>query len=82
MTVLPEWQPQAHMDLFRINDCSERDFIREEGRFEVRYNDKVKTFARIIGAYGFYLSIQTEATLYDVTDGEELLEMKRYLRQS
>jgi hypothetical protein len=80
--MLPEWQPQAYLNLFRMNDCAELDNIREDGLFQVRYNGETAHFHRIIPAFKFYLTIQAEASLYDVTDGEQLLEAKRYLKES
>jgi len=82
MSSLPDWQPQAHLNLFRLNDCAELNDLREEGMFEVRYDNEVIPFTRIISAYNFYLTLQAEARIFDVTEGEVLLETKKYLRES
>jgi hypothetical protein len=49
---------------------------RERGKFLVRYNDSAEHFDNILPAFIFYFDLEQEATLWDITEDEELLEKK------
>lgn len=76
--MFPRFQPTAELQLYRLTDGAE-NYGRDEGLFEVRYADEVKQFSLLISAYKFYAFVSHEAKLYDVTNGEVLIEVKRYL---
>lgn len=49
---------------------------REFGKFIVVYKNNVRSFNSLITAFLFYYRLETEASLWDITSGEELLEKK------
>ena len=49
---------------------------REFGKFLVIYKSGVKVFNSLVTAFQFYYNLETEASLWDITDQEELLEKK------
>jgi hypothetical protein len=49
---------------------------REFGVFIVIYKNSVRSFNSLIKAFKFYYNLDTEASLWDITSGEELLEKK------
>lgn len=72
---------QAHLNLFRISDGAEQ-YLVEWGKFELRYNNQIKTFDSLLAAFKKYITIPYEASLYDVSNGEALIERKRLLNLS
>lgn len=52
---------------------------RESGKFVVIYQNNLKTFDKLLNAFIFYFRLNREASLWDITGGEELLE-KKYLK--
>jgi hypothetical protein len=52
--------------------------LRDEGRFQVRYNARIKEFETLIGAYLFYQSLEIESSVWDMTDGAILVESKEF----
>ena len=51
---------------------------REFGDFVVVYQNSVKSFKSLIKAFIFYYNLDTEASLWDITSGDELLEKKLF----
>jgi hypothetical protein len=51
---------------------------REVGRFMVVYKSNIKVFKTLVSAFIFYDKLDKEATLWDITESEELLEQKCY----
>lgn len=49
---------------------------REYGKFLVVYHNNVKLFNGLVSAFIFYFNLDKEASLWDITAGEELLERK------
>lgn len=49
---------------------------REFGKFVVIYTNSVRTFDSLVAAFIFYFSLDKEASLWDITEKEELLEKK------
>jgi hypothetical protein len=49
---------------------------RESGKFIVIYHNNLKSFDKLLNAFIFYFRLNLEASLWDITEGEELLEKK------
>ena len=49
---------------------------RESGKFVVIYQNNLKSFDKLLTAFIFYFGLNGEASLWDITEGEELLEKK------
>jgi hypothetical protein len=49
---------------------------REFGKFVVIYRSSIKTFDGLVSAFIFYFNLTVEASLWDITDQEELVEKK------
>lgn len=49
---------------------------REFGKFVVIYKNSVKTFDSLVAAFIFYFALDTEASLWDISEEDELLEKK------
>jgi hypothetical protein len=49
---------------------------RESGNFVVIWHNSVKAFDNLLSAFIFYFNLNREASLWDITEGEELLEKK------
>ena len=54
-----------------------QDHYRESGRFLVISRNNVREFDRLINAYQFYYILEREASLWDITGKEILLEKKK-----
>lgn len=50
---------------------------REFGKFVVVYKNSIKVFEGLVSAFIFYYYLDKEASLWDLTEGAELLEQKR-----
>jgi hypothetical protein len=50
--------------------------LREEGKFQVRYHNKVRDFKTLVGSCLFYMSLKEEATIWDMTIEPILIESK------
>ncbi len=53
---------------------------REFGKFIVIYPNNVKAFSSLVAAFKFYFKLEEEASLWDITAGEELLERKCFVK--
>jgi len=53
---------------------------REFGKFIVIYPNRVKDFSSLVAAFKFYFKLEEEASLWDITTGEELLERKCFIK--
>ena len=51
-------------------------FIRDEGRFQVRYKTEVMDFDTLLKAFLFYESLGYEASIWDMTHEPILVESK------
>lgn len=49
---------------------------REEGRFIVIYKNDLRPFNTLVAAFKYYFILNGEASLWDITEKEELLEKK------
>lgn len=50
--------------------------IREEGKFQVRYANRIRDFNTLVASSLFYLSLREEATIWDMTEEPILIESK------
>jgi hypothetical protein len=73
------YQPQRNIHLYRLTNDAENYTVREEGIFQVRYSKGDNLFETLIGAFNFYITLEDEASIYDITEGERLVEVKKYL---
>ncbi len=51
-------------------------FIRDEGRFQVRYIGGIKEFSNLLHAYLFYQPLIMDASIWDMTEEPILVEEK------
>lgn len=49
---------------------------RESGKFVVIWHHRIKAFTTLISAFIFYVYLESEASLWNITIREELLEKK------
>lgn len=52
---------------------------RENGMFIVKYRNIVKEFSSLVSAFQFYYHLKEAASLWDITEREELLEKNIYI---
>ncbi|MFL5741031.1 MAG: hypothetical protein ACJ75B_12490 [Flavisolibacter sp.] len=50
--------------------------VREEGSFEVRFQDTSRNFFSLMKASQFYLQLEEEASLWDMTEKPVMVEAK------
>lgn len=51
-------------------------FLRDEGKFQVRYRHGIREFDTLISAYLFYNPLEIEASIWDMTIEPILIESK------
>lgn len=69
------FQPTANAVLFRLSDAAEHH--KGKGRFKVTYRrNEEKNFAKLVDAFLFYISLDEEADLLEVSAGDTLIERK------
>lgn len=70
------FQPSAEAILFRLSDAAERH-KKHHGHFKVVYQQRQeKTFSSLVDAFLFYIAVDEEADLLDVSKGNVLIERK------
>ena len=70
------FQPTAHAILFRLSDAAEH-YKGDKGLFRVTYRKKEsKVFPTLFEAFLFYITLDEEAALYDISSGSILIENK------
>lgn len=70
------FHPSANTILFRMSDNAEH-YKGDAGRFCVRYQSKKsKTFQTLLEAFLYYIAIDDEAELWDVSKTKVLVEKK------
>jgi hypothetical protein len=70
------FQPTADAILFRLSDGAER-YKARDGRFKVVYQKKrEKVFLTLLEAFLFYITLDEEASLFDVSQRPTLIEQK------
>ena len=70
------FQPSAEAILFRLSDAAER-YRGDKGQYKVTYRKKLsKVFPTLLEAFLFYITLDEEADLYDVTNDSILIERK------
>ncbi|GAA4728892.1 hypothetical protein GCM10023229_02570 [Flavisolibacter ginsenosidimutans] len=70
------FQPTANALLFRLSDGAER-YKSRDGRFKVVYQKKKeKIFSTLLEAFLFYITLDEEAALFDVSKSTTLIERK------
>ncbi|MDQ6609703.1 MAG: hypothetical protein M3Y85_07770 [Bacteroidota bacterium] len=68
--------PTSNVILFRLSDNAEH-YRGGEGTFRVSYQKALsKNFPTLLEAFFFYMTIEEEAELWNVTDSEVLIESK------
>ena len=73
------FQPSAEAILFRLSDAAEH-YKGDKGIYKVNYRKKLsRTFPTLLEAFLFYLTLDEEAALYDITNGSFLIERKIHL---
>jgi hypothetical protein len=70
------FQPSAESILFRLSDAAEH-YQGDKGRFKVVYQQsRKKFFSSMLEAFLFYITLDEEADLLDVSKGSKLIESK------
>jgi len=77
--MFPDWQPHAHLHLYRLSDGAERH-TREIGKFELRYTGKSETFNSLLSAFKAYIAIPYSAAIFDITEQDVLIERKLVIK--
>jgi hypothetical protein len=70
------FHPSAHAILYRLSDAAEH-YKSEGSLFRVNFRKKQsRTFHTLLEAFLFYITIEEEADLYDISKGSVLIERK------
>ena len=70
------FKPTAEAILFRLSDAAEH-YKGDKGLYKVNYRKKLtKVFPTLLEAFLFYITLDEEADLYDVSKGSVLIERK------
>lgn len=70
------FHPSADAVLFRLSDAAEH-YKGDKGRFKVIYQkSRKKFFSSLLEAFLFYITLDDEADLLDVSKGSRLIESK------
>ena len=70
------FQPSAHAILYRLSDAAEH-YKTCKGLFKVSYRKKMsRVFPTLLEAFLFYITLDEEAALYDISYGSTLIERK------
>ena len=70
------FQPSAEAILFRLSDAAE-NYHRDKGRFKVIYQkSRKKIFPSLLEAFLFYITLDEEADLLDISRGSVIIESK------
>ena len=70
------FQPSADAILFRLSDAAEH-YRGNKGCFKVIYRkNQKKIFTSLVKAFLFYISLDEEAALLDISQGSRLIETK------
>lgn len=73
------FQPSAEAILFRLSDAAEH-YKGHKGLYKVNYRKKLsRVFPTLLEAFLFYITLDEEASLFDVTNGSILIERKIHL---
>jgi hypothetical protein len=60
---------------YRLSGAAEL-YLREEGEFSVICESQTKQFTNLLEAFIFYISVEHEATLWDITNNHLFIERK------
>jgi len=70
------FQPSADAILFRMSDAAEH-YKGDKGQFKVIYQkSRKKVFPSLLEAFLFYITLDEEADLFDISNGSTLIESK------
>jgi hypothetical protein len=70
------FKPTAEAILFRLSDAAEH-YKGDKGIFKVIYRKKLsRVFPTLLEAFLFYITLDEEADLYDITKDAVLIERK------
>lgn len=70
------FKPTAEAILFRLSDGAER-YRGNKGTYKVIYRKKLsKVFPTLLEAFLFYITLDEEADLFDITNESILIERK------
>lgn len=69
------FQPTADCVLFRTSNAAEH-YKGKAGRFKVVYQRNAKTFSSLVEAFMFYMTLDDEATLLEVSTDSTIIESK------
>jgi len=70
------FHPSSHAILFRLSDAAEH-YKNKGGIFQVHYGKKhSRTFSTLLEAFLFYIALDEEADLYDISNGSVIIERK------
>lgn len=70
------FHPSSHAILFRLSDAAEH-YKSKGGVFKVNFRKKQsRIFPNLLEAFLFYITLEEEADLYDISNGAFLIERK------